>query len=747
MPDATAIDTILFVALPYLALTLFFVGTIVRYRKHPFSFSSLSSQFLENRQHFWAQVPFHYGLLVVLAGHLVAFLLPSWILAWNGSPLRLYVLEVTAFVFGILAFVGIINIVIRRFRSPRSRVVTSTADWILYVLLFIQIATGLSIALSYTWGSSWFASILTPYLWSLVRFDPEIAYVVPLPWMVKAHITGLWALLAFFPFTRPGTASGVRRADRRDPPSPRPRNPFMTNDRQPGAVRALVMNTTAFTVCFAAWMMYGVLVTFLVGNGLYRWSASEMGWLIGIPVLTGALFRLPLGVATDKWGGRPVYTLLLLVSAVPMYLVSVCDSYWAFFLAGLGFGFTGTSFAIGIAFTSVWWPQRLQGTALGIFGAGNAGAALTTMLAPSILKNLTDGGANLEGWRTLPKIYAVALVIMGVVFWLMTTNKIPAGSAQKNLRQRLAPLEHTRGWRFGLYYFFVFGGFVALAQWLVPYYVNAYALPLAMAGWLTAVNTLPSGVIRAVGGIMSDKWGARAVMFGVFAVCIACCALLIVPQMDIRSPGSGVMSKFGGTVTSVTEDEIVVVSQTTGEKRYPIKRKAGELVTEEERNKGLLVFPRGQSWQESVVEVGDTVKPKQLLARGVTEIFFQANVWIFTILSFILGAAMGIGKAAVYKHIPDYFPNDVGVVGGIVGVLGGLGGFVCPVIFGYLLEWTGIWTTCWMFFFGLTVVCFLWMHFTVRKLMQRRAPDAVHLIEHGHYVGEEGPPVPEANVG
>ena len=158
----------------------------------------------------------------------------------------------------------------------------------------------------------------------------------------------------------------------------------------------LSLNTFAFTICFACWMMNGVLITFLVDNGLYKWDPAAMGWLIGIPVLTGAIFRLPLGVATDQWGGKPVLGVLLLACAVPTYMVSYCDSYWQFFAAGLGFGFTGTSFAIGIAYTSVWFPKQLQGTALGIFGAGNAGAALTSLGAPHLLNWLTGYGDNLD---------------------------------------------------------------------------------------------------------------------------------------------------------------------------------------------------------------------------------------------------------------------------------------------------------------------------------------------------------------
>ena len=202
MPAWTPLDGVLFVAFPYVALVLFFVGTILRYRLRPFSYSSLSSQFLENRHHFWAEVPFHYGILVVLAGHVVAFLLPRELLAWNSVPVRLYVLEASALAFGILAFVGIINIVVRRLKSPKSKRVTTAVDWVLYGMLSVQIATGLHIAVSNTWGSSWFAAVLTPYLWSLAKFSPDPSFVAAMPVTVKAHIVGLWVLLAYFPFTR-----------------------------------------------------------------------------------------------------------------------------------------------------------------------------------------------------------------------------------------------------------------------------------------------------------------------------------------------------------------------------------------------------------------------------------------------------------------------------------------------------------------------------------------------------------------
>ena len=182
------------------------------------------------------------------------------------------------------------------------------------------------------------------------------------------------------------------------------------------------------------------------------------------------------------------------------------------------------------------------------------------------------------------------------------------------------------------------------------------------------------------------------------------------------------MAANSGIVSEVTENTIKV-----GEKVYNYKNKsqAGLLTVEP----NILVFPKRSFWQEPIVKVGDNVAKKQLLARGVTHIFFQANVWIFTFLVFIVGIMMGIGKAAVYKFIPEYFPKDVGVVGGIVGVVGGLGGFVCPVIFGYLLKGTGLWTTTWMFFFVVAVACLVWLHIVARRMMKARAPQLLKDLE------------------
>jgi nitrate reductase gamma subunit len=196
------LDVFLFGALPYVAMTVFFIVTIQRYRQDSFTYSSLSSQFLENRQHFWSLVPFHYGLLVVLTGHVVAFLIPRSILAWNARPMRLYILEVTALICGILTVVGLVMALTRRSRSDKVRGVTTTSDWVLFAILLFQVITGVLMAVFVGWGSSWFAAAVSPYLWSLVKLQPEINYVIGMPWLVKLHIVSAWVLIGFFPFTR-----------------------------------------------------------------------------------------------------------------------------------------------------------------------------------------------------------------------------------------------------------------------------------------------------------------------------------------------------------------------------------------------------------------------------------------------------------------------------------------------------------------------------------------------------------------
>lgn len=198
----TTFDQLLFAVLPYVAMVVFLLGTIHRYRAETFTYSSLSSQLLENRQHFWALVPFHYAIIAVLGGHLIAFLIPRQVLLWNRVPLRLYVLEVTALIFGISALIGFIAIIVRRISEPKVRVVTTPADWILYALLLILIFSGVYVAVFQRWGSAWFAAAAVPYLRSLVKLNPDIGAIAAMPWPVKIHILNAWLVIAFFPFTR-----------------------------------------------------------------------------------------------------------------------------------------------------------------------------------------------------------------------------------------------------------------------------------------------------------------------------------------------------------------------------------------------------------------------------------------------------------------------------------------------------------------------------------------------------------------
>ena len=188
-----------------------------------------------------------------------------------------------------------------------------------------------------------------------------------------------------------------------------------------------------------------------------------------------------------------------------------------------------------------------------------------------ILRSLTGGGTDPEGWRTLPKVYAAALVATAVAFFLCTTNRKAPGTQSKSLAQRLEPLRYLTVWRFSLEYFLVFGGFVALSQWLIPYYVGAYGMSLVAAGWVASSFSWPSGVIRSLGGWMSDRWGGRAVLYWVLGVCVAACLLLCVPRMDITSPGEPVTAVVKGTVEVVEPHRIVVSGRD-----YAVRARTGD---------------------------------------------------------------------------------------------------------------------------------------------------------------------------
>jgi len=481
------------------------------------------------------------------------------------------------------------------------------------------------------------------------------------------------------------------------------------------ALSVLAANTVAFTACFAVWMMYGALVTWLVDSRSYQFGPAEIGWLIGVPVLSGSLLRLPAGMLTDRFGGRPVIAVIMIVAALAAYGVSRADSFVGFLLAGLGFGIAGASFAAGAAYTSVWFSPERQGTVLGIFGMGNAGAAITAVVSPLLLRAVTHGGTAPEQWRLVPRLYALALVVTAALFWLATWPRKAPDTAALSLRQRLAPLSAVRVWRFGLYYFLVFGGFVALSQWLIPYYVNVYGRSVVVAGTLTSLFSLPSGLFRALGGWLADRVGARTVLYWVLGVGLTVLVLLLPPRVELQAPGQGIVASRPGTVTAVSDSEVMV-----GADRYvlnyPTDGGARVRFGIHMDDEGFLLLPSTSFRETPVVQAGDQVVKGQLLVRGVTRVYFQANIWIFTALVVLLGISMGFGSGAVLKHVATYFPGRVGLVGGVVSMLGALGGFCYPILFGYLLRATGIWTTSWLLLAVTALVCLVWMHRVVRQI-------------------------------
>ena len=405
----------------------------------------------------------------------------------------------------------------------------------------------------------------------------------------------------------------------------------------------LGMSTLAFTVCFAVWTIFSIIGVKIKQNlGL---SETEFGILVATPVLTGSVSRIFLGVWTEQYGGRLIYTLQMLLTAVATFLLSIVTTYEMFLVAALGVGLAGGSFIVGIAYVSRWYSEKAQGTALGIFGAGNVGAAVTNFGAPFLVLAF--------GWEQTAQIYAAILVVMAVVFYLFTEDD-PAHKERKisgekpvSAMMQLEPLKNPQVWRFATYYFFVFGAFVALASWLPRYYVGAYGLDLATAGMLAAAYAMPGSVFRALGGWMSDKWGARFVMYLTFIVSLACLFLLSYPET-----------------------------------KYVV----------------------------------------QGIDKTPIEFSFGISLTFFVIITVVLGFVMSLGKAAVYKHIPVYYPHHVGAVGGLVGMIGGLGGFFLPIAFGILNDLTNVWTSCFMLLTLLVLVSTLWMHAAIRRMERRRYP-------------------------
>ncbi|GAA4891736.1 MFS transporter [Tessaracoccus lubricantis] len=428
------------------------------------------------------------------------------------------------------------------------------------------------------------------------------------------------------------------------------------HDTGKGAGRVLTMSTIAFTLMFAVWLMFGILgIPIQKELGL---SDEELSWISALAVLNGSMWRLPAGILADRIGGRRVTLFLLFACAIPAYLVSTAQNYAMLLVLAFLVGFAGNLFSVGTAWNSAWHSKQRQGLALGVFGAGNVGASVTKFIGPVLIASTAGSTLFLGiqgGWRLIPVIYAVLLVITGIVTWVVVPHVDRAPGSAKPVSEMLKPLRNVRVWRFSLYYVAVFGAYVALSAWLPKYYVDNFDIDLAVAGLLTATFIFPASLLRPVGGWMSDRWGARKVMYWTFALMLVTSGILMMPN---------------GHITIVHPDG-----------------------SETEHLRYAMELP-----------------------------------W-FVLLVFLLGCAMGFGKAAVFKHIPEYFPDNVGSVGGLVGMLGGLGGFILPPLFAYSKTWSGFPSSTFFVIFILTVICAAWMHITIVQMLHEKTPELAGTIE------------------
>ena len=387
------------------------------------------------------------------------------------------------------------------------------------------------------------------------------------------------------------------------------------------------MSTLSFTVCFMIWMIFAVIgIPIKASLGL---NETQFGILIAMPVLTGSLIRLPLGVWTDKFGGRIVFFVLMLSTVIPIYFISKCTEYWQFLVTGLFVGVAGGAFTVGIAYCARWFPKNRQGLAMGIFGAGNTGAAVTKLVAPLIMVGY--------GWSMVPKVYAILMLVIAILFWIFTYSDASHKAGKTvTVGDQLEILKDTKVWKYSQYYSIVFGGYVALALWMTKYYITEYGFDIKTAALMAAAFSIPGGLLRAVGGYFSDKFGAHTITWWVLWVSLTCLFFLSYPQ---------------------TEVSIITV-------------------------KGIKTFHLG------------------------------LNAAMFTIIMFTMGIAFAIGKASVFKYISDDYPHNLGVVSGVVGLAGGMGGFLMPIIFGALVDLTGVRSSAFMLMFGIVWVSLVWMYWT-----------------------------------
>lgn len=284
----------------------------------------------------------------------------------------------------------------------------------------------------------------------------------------------------------------------------------------------LIASTLAFMVCFVVWMMFGVIgVPLREELGL---NSTQFGLLTSTPVLTGALMRLPLGAWTDRFGGRIVMTVLLAVCALPVFAVSYATALWQFLLIGLFLGCVGASFAVGTPYVARFFPAEKRGFAMGFFGAGTVGAAVNLFVTPAL--------QQAYGWRAVPRVYAVALLVTAVLFWLASARDPGAGKQGGSWTESFKVLRDPRVWRLCQYYSITFGGFTALSLWMPQYLQGEYGMTLVAAAAFAAGFSLPGSVLRAIGGLLADRLGAHSVTWWGLWVAWICLFLLSYPPTD-----------------------------------------------------------------------------------------------------------------------------------------------------------------------------------------------------------------------
>ena len=290
-----------------------------------------------------------------------------------------------------------------------------------------------------------------------------------------------------------------------------------------GNLPVLFVTTFAFTICFAVWMMFGVVgIPIQTQLGL---GSAEFDLLTATPVLTGALFRLPLGLWTDRFGGHRVMMILLIVCAIPVWFAATATALWQFLLLGLALGILGASFSVGTPYVARLFPAEKRGFAMGFFGAGTVGAALNMFVAPSLI--------NAFGWEMVPRVYAIALLATAVLFWVFAAPDPGREGHAPSIAKQLAVLRDPRVWKYCQYYSIVFGGFTALSIWMPKYYTTEYGFGITQAALLAAAFALPGGAFRALGGWLSDRFGAHAVTWWVLWISWICLFLLSYPQTEL----------------------------------------------------------------------------------------------------------------------------------------------------------------------------------------------------------------------